>query len=93
MAALTLAEIMAGKPDVDFARTDATTEENIRREDGYDPDEAIRDEDVISPASASACAASVCGRYPSADRQVADPGAGSDPDGPECTGFDDHSGA
>jgi putative transcriptional regulator len=52
-AKLTLAEIMARSPDVDLAKVDATTEEDIRRhmvEDGYDPDEAIRDEDIISPS-------------------------------------------
>ncbi len=50
---MTLTEIMAATPDVDFARIDATTEDNIRRhmqEEGYDPDEALRDEDIISPA-------------------------------------------
>jgi putative transcriptional regulator len=50
---LTLAAIMARSPDVDLAKVDATTEQDIRRhmaEDGYDPDEAIRDEDIISPS-------------------------------------------
>jgi putative transcriptional regulator len=50
---MTLAEIMARKPSVDLAKIDATTEEDIRRqmhEEGYDPDEAIRDEDIISPS-------------------------------------------
>jgi putative transcriptional regulator len=50
---MTLSGVMAHKPDVDLARIDATTEEDIRRqmrEEGYDPDEAIRDEDIISPA-------------------------------------------
>jgi putative transcriptional regulator len=50
---LTLAEILASKPNVDLARIDATTEADIRRhmrEDGYDPDEAVRDEDIVSPA-------------------------------------------
>jgi putative transcriptional regulator len=49
---MTLAGIMARKPNVDLAKVDATTEEDIRRhmrEDGYDPDEDIRDEDIISP--------------------------------------------
>jgi len=44
---------MTRKPDVDIAKIDATTEEDIRRhmrEEGYDPDQAIRDEDIISPA-------------------------------------------
>ena len=44
---------MARKPDVDLARIDATTEADIRRhmrEEGYDPDEDIREEDIISPA-------------------------------------------
>lgn len=50
---MSLRAIMARKPDVDLARIDATTEADIRRhmrEEGYDPDEAIRDEDIISPA-------------------------------------------
>jgi putative transcriptional regulator len=50
---MTLAEIVATAPDVDLAKIDATTEQDIRRhmrEDGYDPGEAIRDEDIISPA-------------------------------------------
>ena len=50
---MTLKAVMAQKPDVDLARIDATTEADIRRhmrEEGYDPDEAIRDEDIISPA-------------------------------------------
>ena len=50
---MTLAEIAAVAPDVDIARIDATTEADIRRhmqEDGYDPDEEIRDTDIISPA-------------------------------------------
>jgi putative transcriptional regulator len=45
--------IIARKPDMDLAKIDGTTEEDIRRhmrEDGYDPDQAIRDEDIISPA-------------------------------------------
>ncbi len=49
----TLAEIMASKPDADFAKIDATTEEDIRRhmiEDGYDADEETRIGDIISPA-------------------------------------------
>jgi putative transcriptional regulator len=50
---MTLAEILAGNPDVDLAKIDATTEDDIRRhmiEDGYDPDETVREEDIISPA-------------------------------------------
>jgi putative transcriptional regulator len=50
---MTLAAIIARKPSVDLAKVDATTEEDIRqqmREEGYDPDEDIRDEDIISPA-------------------------------------------
>jgi putative transcriptional regulator len=50
---MTLKAIMARKPDVDLARIDAITEADIRRhmrEEGYDPDEAMRDEDIISPA-------------------------------------------
>jgi putative transcriptional regulator len=50
---MTLSAIMARKPDVDLAKIDATSEEDIRRhmrEEGYDPDQAILDEDVISPA-------------------------------------------
>jgi hypothetical protein len=42
---------MARKPDVDLAKIDATTDEDIRRhmrEEGHDPDEAIRDEDIMS---------------------------------------------
>jgi putative transcriptional regulator len=50
---MTLKAITTRKPDVDLARIDATTEADIRRhmrDEGYDPDEAIRDEDIISPA-------------------------------------------
>jgi putative transcriptional regulator len=50
---LTLAEIMIRPPGADLAKVDATTEEDIRRhmtEDGYDPDETIRYEDIISPS-------------------------------------------
>ena len=50
---MTLAEVAAATPDVDLVRIDATTEADIRRhmrEDGYDPDEDIRDTDVVSPA-------------------------------------------
>jgi putative transcriptional regulator len=50
---MTLAEILATKPDVDLAKIDATTEDDIRRhmrQDGYDPDEPLNDQDIISPA-------------------------------------------
>ncbi|MEA2776856.1 MAG: putative transcriptional regulator [Acetobacteraceae bacterium] len=50
---MTLAEIMAAAPDVDLAKIDATTEQDVHRhmrEEGYEPDETIRDEDIISPA-------------------------------------------
>jgi putative transcriptional regulator len=50
---MTLDAIMAREADVDLAKVDATTEEDIRRhmrEEGYEPDEAIREEDIISPA-------------------------------------------
>jgi putative transcriptional regulator len=51
---MTLRAIMAQNPDIDPAKIEATTEEDIRRhmrDEGYDPDEAIRDEDIISPAA------------------------------------------
>jgi putative transcriptional regulator len=50
---MTLAEILASPPDVDLAKIDATTEDDIgrhMREDGYDPDEPLSDQDIISPA-------------------------------------------
>ncbi len=50
---VTLAAIMARSPDADLTIIDATTEDDIRchmREEGYDPDEEIREEDIISPA-------------------------------------------
>ncbi|MBD0271992.1 MAG: helix-turn-helix domain-containing protein [Acetobacteraceae bacterium] len=50
---MTLGQALARESTVDRAKLDATTEEDIRRhmaEDGYDHDEDIRDEDVISPA-------------------------------------------
>jgi putative transcriptional regulator len=49
----TLTEILASEQSVDLVKIDATTEEDIRRhmrEEGYDPDENIREEDIISPA-------------------------------------------
>jgi putative transcriptional regulator len=52
-SSMTLAEILARKPDVDFAKIDATTEQEIHRhmrQEGYDRDEAVKDEDIISPA-------------------------------------------
>ena len=50
---MSLAEIMATAPNVDLAKIDATTEQDMHRhmrEEGYDPYEAIRDEDIISPS-------------------------------------------
>jgi putative transcriptional regulator len=50
---MTLEAITAHQADVDFAKIDATTEDDIRRhmrEEGYDYDEEIREEDIISPA-------------------------------------------
>jgi putative transcriptional regulator len=50
---MTLADIAAATPDVDLARIDATSEADIRRqqrEDGYDPDQPLREEDILSPA-------------------------------------------
>ena len=49
---MTTEQIRALRPRVDRTKLDATTEEDIRRhmiEDGQDPDEEIRDEDIISP--------------------------------------------
>jgi len=48
----TLEQIKAEKPDVDWAKVDATTEEDIRRqmiEDGEDPDWYPAPEDIFSP--------------------------------------------
>jgi putative transcriptional regulator len=50
---MTLAEIAAAVPNVDRALIAATTEAEISRhmqEEGYDPDEETRPEDIISPA-------------------------------------------
>jgi putative transcriptional regulator len=50
---MTLGDIMSRVPTVDLARIDATTEADVARqmrEEGYDPDEALRDEDIISPS-------------------------------------------
>src|SRR3712207_140701 len=47
-----LSEIMAGESKTDWAKVDATTEDEIRRhmaEDGEDPNEELRVEDIISP--------------------------------------------
>ena len=55
MARMTLEEIKAGRPKIDRAKLDATSEEDIRRyqiEDGYDPDfEPVRME-VVEPPQA-----------------------------------------
>lgn len=51
---MTLDALRTHKPDIDLARIDATTEADIARhmrEEGYDPDEPIREEDIISPAA------------------------------------------
>ena len=48
-----LADIIGRAPNVDLAQIDATTEADIERhmrDEGYDPDEELRDEDIISPA-------------------------------------------
>ncbi len=50
---MTLAAIMARSPDVDLSTIDATTEDDIRRQmhaEGYNPDEDISEQDIISPA-------------------------------------------
>ncbi len=47
-----LSEIMAGESKTDWAKVDATTEDEIRRhmaEDGEDPNEELRVENIISP--------------------------------------------
>jgi putative transcriptional regulator len=49
---MTLEEIKARRQKIDRAGIEATTEEDIRRhmiEDGEDPDEELRPEDIISP--------------------------------------------
>ena len=51
---MTLDAIAASRPNVDLARIDATTEDDIRRhmrEDGYDYDESVQPQDIISPAA------------------------------------------
>jgi putative transcriptional regulator len=48
-----LKTIAARRPDVDLARIDATTEADIGRHmraEGYNYDDAIREEDIVSPA-------------------------------------------
>ena len=50
---MTLPEILASEQSFDLVKIDATTEEDIRRhmrEEGYDPDEHVQEEDIISPA-------------------------------------------
>jgi putative transcriptional regulator len=50
---VTLEDLLARPANVDLARIDATTDADIARhmrEDGYDPDEDIRLEDIIAPA-------------------------------------------
>jgi putative transcriptional regulator len=47
-----LEEIEAAKPDIDRAKVDATSEDDIRRhmiEDGEDPDHEFQIKDVFSP--------------------------------------------
>jgi putative transcriptional regulator len=95
---MTLAEIMAVAPDVDLARIDATTEQDIgrhMREEGYDPDETVRDEDIISPAIirkrlglSQRCFAEA---FHVAAATLLELGAGTDPHGPQRLGIDDHS--
>ncbi|MDE2007380.1 MAG: transcriptional regulator [Rhodospirillales bacterium] len=49
---MTMEQIKASAPDVDYAKLDATTEEDIRRhmiEDGEDPDAEFRPENIVSP--------------------------------------------
>ena len=51
---MTLARVMAKVPDVDLGQVDATTDAEIARhmrDEGYDPDKELRDEDIISPAA------------------------------------------
>jgi putative transcriptional regulator len=50
---MTLTEILASEQSFDIVKIDATTEEDIcrhMREEGYDPDEYVQEEDIISPA-------------------------------------------
>jgi putative transcriptional regulator len=50
---MTLEALRTHKPEIDLARIDATTEADIARhmrEEGYDPDEPIREEDILSPS-------------------------------------------
>ncbi|MEA2840302.1 MAG: putative transcriptional regulator [Methylobacteriaceae bacterium] len=49
---VTLEELRQGKPQVDYAKLDATTEEDIRRfqiEEGYDPDAPIGPVQTVYP--------------------------------------------
>jgi len=51
---MTLEAIAGSRPDIDLAKVDATTEDDIRRhmsEEGYDYDEPVDAEDIISPAA------------------------------------------
>lgn len=53
MARMTLEQIMAREPQIDHAKLDVTTEEDIRRyqiEDGYDPDYQPEQVRVVQPA-------------------------------------------
>jgi len=51
---MTLEPVMARKPpDADLTKVDATTEADIQRhmlQEGYDPDKAVRNADIVSPA-------------------------------------------
>lgn len=56
---MTLEQILANPPKVDWAKVDATTEEDIRRhiiEDGQDPDEEIGPVRVVYPVAGKVCA-------------------------------------
>jgi hypothetical protein len=50
---MALAGIMGTKPYGDVAKIDATTEAHIvrhKREEGYDPEDDVKEEDIVSPA-------------------------------------------
>jgi putative transcriptional regulator len=52
MVRRTMKQILATKPQIDWKKVDATTEEDIRRhmiEDGEDPDHFPAPEDIFSP--------------------------------------------
>jgi putative transcriptional regulator len=52
-SAMRRAGITASRPNVDLVKIDTTTEENFGRQmrkEGCDPDEAAKDQDIISPA-------------------------------------------